>query len=366
MFERRQPLTRSANAALTRGALRPLPQGERAVTRRKALRIVAAAAGVPLLIAGVRATEPKMRAFTWRGQVLDAVSELTLWHNDANFAQATLFKVRAEIGRLERIFSLYIPESEISRLNAAGRLEKPSPDLRALVEESLRLSRLSDGAYDISVQPLWRLYEAHFWSHKHVEPDIVARAHDVARALVDFRAIENVPNRIAFARPGMGMTLNSIAQGYITDQIADMLHNEGFESAVVDLGEFRTLGRHPDGRPWRMAIGERGGAGTEGPTVELENMALAVSAGYGTTFEPSGRFHHIFDPHSGESANRVLNAAVIGPRATVADGLATALCVVGEAQAPKLLAAYPRTRAILTRLDGTTVSIAGSGAVAVG
>jgi thiamine biosynthesis lipoprotein len=333
-------------------------EGEREVTRRRVLRIVAAAAGVPLLIAGVRATAPKMQAFTWRGQVLDAVSELTLWHTDAGFAQATLVRVREEIARLERVFSLYIPESEISRLNAAGRLEKPSPELRALMSESLRLSALSGGAYDISVQPLWRLYEAHFWSRTHVEPDIVARAHDVARALVDFRGIENAPKTIAFARPGMAITLNASAQGYITDWIADMLRNEGFESAVVDLGEFRALGRHPDGRPWRMGIGERGG-GDDGPTVELENMALAVSAGYGTIFEPGGKFHHIFDPHTGESANRLLNVAVIGPRATAADGLATALCVVGEAYARALIAAYPGTRAILTRLDGTSVSIDG-------
>jgi thiamine biosynthesis lipoprotein len=91
--------------------------------------------------------------------------------------------------------------------------------------------------------------------------------------------------------------------------------------------------------------------------VELEDMALAVSGGYGTTFEPSGRFHHIFDPHTGASANSLVQAAVIGPSATAADGLATAICVAGEARAPTLLAAYPRTRAILTRLDGTSVTL---------
>jgi hypothetical protein len=63
------------------------------------LRIVAAAAGVPLLIAGVRATAPKPRAFTWRGQVLDAVSEVTLWHSDAAFAQTTIARVREEVAR---------------------------------------------------------------------------------------------------------------------------------------------------------------------------------------------------------------------------------------------------------------------------
>jgi thiamine biosynthesis lipoprotein len=92
-------------------------------------------------------------------------------------------------------------------------------------------------------------------------------------------------------------------------------------------------------------------------------MALAVSGGYGTTFEPTGRFHHIFDPHSGASANSLVDAAVIGPRATTANGLATALCVAGEARAAALLAAYPGTRAMLTRPDGTRVNVTAAGSV---
>src|SRR5205807_3753069 len=179
---------------------------------------------------------------------------------------------------------------------------------------------------------------------------ILARAHDVARALVDFRGIDSGSAAIGFARAGMAITLNSIAQGYITDAIADMLKNEGFESAVVDLGEYRTLGHHPDGRPWRLGIRNGTASGSVDRVIELEDMALAVSGGYGTTFEPSGRFHHIFDPHTGASANNLVDVAVISPRATAADELATAICVTGEARAPRLLAAYPRTWAILTRL----------------
>src|SRR5262249_38983300 len=71
-----------------------------------------------------------------------------------------------------------------------------------------------------------------------------------------------------------------------------------------------------------------------------------------------GRFHHIFDPHTGASANTLADAAVIGPRATAANGLATAICVAGEERAAALLAAYPGTRAICTRPDGTSVTIA--------
>lgn len=337
-------------------------RGEARLTRRRALRIVAAVAGLPLMIAGVRATAPKGQFFTWRGEVLGALSELTVWHTNAAFARATILKVRHEIERLEKIFSLYRPDSEISRLNAAGKLAKPSPELRKLVEVSQRLGDLSGGAFDISVQPLWRFYEAHFWSRTSIQPDIAAGAHDIARSLVNFREIDSGTAAISFARVGMAITLNGIAQGAVTDVVAGILRNEGFESAVVDLGEFRAIGRHPDGRSWRMGIGNDA-LKAEDRIVELEDMALAVSAGYGTTFEPNGRFNHIFDPRTGESANRLIKVAVIGPSATVADGLATAICVVGETRAAALLAAYPGTRAILRRMDGTwaTFSAGGNG-----
>ena len=328
------------------------------ITRRRALRIFAACAGLPLIIAGVRATAARAQMVSWQGAVLGAASELTLWHTDPAFARAALIKVKGEIGRLERIFSLYRPDSEISRLNADGKLINPTPELRELIEESQRLSELSGGAFDISVQPLWRLYEAHFWSRSEIQPDIAARARDVAQALVDFRRIDAGARSIAFAREGMAITLNSIAQGYITDTIADVLRNEGFESAVVDLGEFRTLGRDPDGRPFRIGIrnSER--------TLELEDMALAVSGGYGTTFDTSGRFHHIFDPRTGDSANTLSDVTVIGPSATTANGIATAICAGGEATAPTLLAAYPGMRAIVTRPDGSSAAYDTKGAAA--
>jgi len=329
-------------------------------TRRRAIRIVAAGAGLPLMIAAVRASAPPARMFHWQGEVLDAVSELTLWHTDAALCRRVIRKIEAEIARFERIFSLYRGDSEISRLNAAGELSRPAPELRALIEEGQRFGVLSAGSFDISVQPLWRLYEAHFWSHTEIVPDILARARDVARGLVDFRRIETSAKRIAFLREGMGITLNSIAQGFITDAIADMLRNEGFESAVVDLGEYHAIGRHPDGHPWRIGFQSALAPDAVGRTVELDDTALAVSGGYGTMFEPTGRFHHIFDPQTGASANKLADAAVIGPRAAAANALAVAICVAGEERAQALLAACPGTRAIVTRPDGTSAIIGAS------
>jgi FAD:protein FMN transferase len=356
----------------------PVSAARRGVTRRRAFRIVAAAAGLPLMIAAVRATVPAGQLFTWQGEVLGGLAELSLWHTDEATARRAMRKVEAEIARYESIFSLARAESEISRLNAAGSLARPSSELRTLMEEGRRFSVASAGAFDVSVQPLWRLYEAHFWSGRPVGDeapgdDILARARDVARALVDYREIEIGAGRIAFARPGMAVTLNSLAQGFITDAAADLLRNEGFETAFVDLGEIRALGRHPDGRAWRVGIRDgRPAAGANGvgnaspttdspePSVELADAAMAVSGGYGTTFEPSGRYHHIFDPSTGDSARALIDAAVIGPRATIANGVSTALCVTGEARAAALLAACPGYRAIVTKPDGTRAEVAGA------
>jgi FAD:protein FMN transferase len=327
------------------------------LTRRRAIRIVAAAAGLPLMIAAVRATAPPPQMFRWEGRVLDDEAELTLWHADAELCRRTIRKVRAEIARYERIFSLYDTDSEISRLNAEGSLAKPAGELATLVEMSQRFGVMSGGAFDITVQPLWRLYAAHFWSHADSAADIVARAHEVARSLVDFRRIEVGAKRIAFARPGMGITLNSVAQGFITDAIADLIRNEGFSQAVVDLGEFRTLGAHPDGRPWRIGVRNPPVADGEERVIEVSDMALAVSGGYGTTFEPTGRFHHIFDPTSGASANALADAAVIAESATTATALAVATCVLGEERAAALIKQFPGARAIATRVDGSLASI---------
>jgi thiamine biosynthesis lipoprotein len=99
---------------------------------------MAAAAGLPLLIAGVRAAAPKPRFFSWQGEVLGAASELTLWHWDEALARRAILKVRHEIERYEGIFSLY-RDSDVTRLNRDGFVAKPSPELIEVIDASQRL-----------------------------------------------------------------------------------------------------------------------------------------------------------------------------------------------------------------------------------
>jgi thiamine biosynthesis lipoprotein len=151
----------------------------------------------------------------------------------------------------------------------------------------------------------------------------------------------------------MAITLNGIAQGYITDRIADLLGQEGFEHAIVDVGETRTIGGAPEGGPWQVGIKGHPNAQQLSRTITIADQAISVSGGYGTRFGTSDS-HHIFDPSTGHSANRLLDVTVIAPRALQADGLSTSIYVAGEAAAPELLSQHIGARAIVTRLDGST------------
>lgn len=327
-------------------------------SRRRTLAVLGATLALPLGAAAAHRYTRRPDFVTWHGESLGGPAKLMLWHEDEAFARHTITRMRSEIERLENVFSLFQTDSEIAQLNRNGQLTRPSPDMVAVLGAACDIARTCNGAFDPTVQPLWRLYESHFRSAPATLSGPPAGQIETARRLVDYAQVEIGAGGIRFAKPGMAVTLNGIAQGYITDRIADLLREEGFDSTIVDVGETRALGAQPDGDPWTVAIVNPLSPSAIGRSIDLENSALAVSGGYGQRFGNSP-FHHIFDPATGLSANRLLDVAIIAPRAMLADGLSTALFVGGEAHAADLLKAYPGVRASGTRRDGTVFQAAG-------
>lgn len=332
---------------MTSGAIR----GKAAPSRRRFLKVAAVAASVPALAGGVRALAPRGKLYAWQLEVMGAFSELALWHDDPAVAGRTIGEVRAEVDRLNGIFSLFRHDSEISRLNRDGYLDNPSWELRDQLASGRRFSALTGGAFDVTVQPLWELYAAHFWTGTDTSRDIDSAARKVAERLVDYRLVDIGRRRIALPRPGMGVTLNSIGQGFVADRIADMLGEQGFTHVYADLGEIRLIGDNPDGRPWRIGLRDPKHPARCGRMLDLEDIGLAVSGGYGTPFEETGRYNHIFDPRTGLSADKMSAIAVTAPSAMIANGLATSIYVAGRERAAKILAAYPGAKAVVTTAD---------------
>jgi thiamine biosynthesis lipoprotein len=296
--------------------------------RRRFITIAAAATGLPLLLLprGRAAGAPWLRI--WTGSALGADAMLQIHHPDPAVADRLIERSLAEAQRLERVFSLYRTDSALSRLNRDGHLDDPPFDLLRLLGECARFSTLTDGAFDATVQPLWNLYAAHFArpdanpagpSRVAIETELTRVGH--ARVLLDARRIE-------FASPGMAVTLNGIAQGYVTDRIVDLLRDAGIASALVDMGETRAIGAYPGGQPWSIGLEDPGAPGRVAQRIDLIDRAVATSGGYGTQFDPAGRFNHIFDPSNGTTSWRYAAVSVIAADATTADALSTAFTLM--------------------------------------
>jgi thiamine biosynthesis lipoprotein len=293
---------------------------------------------------------------------LGAEASIRIVHPDRAFAEALIARCVSEIDRLEGVFSLYRGDSALTRLNAEGVLREPPVEFVELLGFALTVARQSDGAFDPTVQPLFRLYADHF-----AAPDAAAEgpsAETIGRVLerVGHRHVRVDAEGIRFMRSGMGITLNGIAQGYVTDRVADLLRQEGLTNVLVDLGEIRAIGGRADGDPWEAAVADPRDPGLRLLHVGLSDRdgmlpALSTSSGFGMRFDKAGRHHHLFDPGTGRSASRYLSVSVAAERAVVADALSTALSVLPSEHAGALVARHSPARAWHVSMQGTVTRI---------
>ena len=275
-------------------------------TRRRFLAISATA----LLCPTLGSAQP---VYTWQGAALGAKATVRLAHPDAKAISA---RVAVEISRLEDIFSLYRPQSALSQLNRTGVLQAPPFELLECLSLAGAVHRASGGRFDPTIQPLWACFaEA---SATGVLPKEEARAK--AHAQVGWGRVQLGSASITM-RPGMALTLNGIAQGYIADQVADMLSAEGLTNILIDTGEFRALGTQPGGTAWPVEL-------AAGGEVPLAARALATSAPLGTTFDEAGQIGHILDPRSGLQFRSIWQEITVSANsAALADALSTAACL---------------------------------------
>ena len=251
----------------------------------------------------------------WQGVALGAHADLRLIGLPLRDAERLLLAARAEIERLELQFSLYRTDSALARLNAAGILEQPGPDMLELCSLVSTIHQASSGRFDPSVQPLWMAY-----ARAGGVPDRIAMA--AARAATGWSRVEISADRIRL-RPGGALTFNGIAQGFITDRVVSLLKARGLEAGLVSVGEISAIGASPSGKDWTIGLADY----EDGPadaTIHLRDKAVATSSAHGTVFG-TGREGHILDPESGMAAPaNWRRVSVMHRSAAIADGLSTA------------------------------------------
>ena len=260
----------------------------------------------------------------WNGILLGTNVGFSFAHPDRREAEKLFSLCVRDIQRLESIFTLYDSHSDLSRLNRDGVLDQPPQDLINILEQAKDYHRITGGAFDITVQPLWDLYKDLSYppSPQDLKP-VLSR--------IGMDHVSWTKNQIRFDRPGMAITLNGIAQGYITDRITDILKDQGLTSVLVELGEKRSIGPRPDGRPWQLALQSHG---TVYDVIDLQDKALATSSGSGLTFGNGA--HHIFNPCTGRNPSPEKTLSVVAETATAADALSTGLLCLPQTQAEQI------------------------------
>ncbi len=327
-----------------------------AMSRRRFITFVAAAAGLPLLL---KVGGAQARPVRWDGTALGAPASIQLYHTDEIQARAAIAAGLDELKRLEAIFSVYRADSSISMLNREGVLENAPDDFITMLTRALLLAKISDGVYDPTVQPVWQLYFRHFTTSNPDPAGPAPRDLTAALGLVDWRAVEVDAghNRVSFARSGMGLTLNSGAQGYITDRVADVLRAHGFDRMLVDMGEPRALSTKPDGSAWRIGIANPADPSRTVATLDVVDKCVSTSGGYGTLFDSAGAFTHLINTRTGSTAPALLGVSVVADTGTIADGLSTAMLMAPVERRLAILKAAGGLKAIYVTPEGVVSTV---------
>jgi len=256
------------------------------------------------------------------------------------------------VEQLEDIMSDYREESELVRLSreAVAAPKVVSPELFFVLERAAHFSRLSGGAFDVTIGPVVQLWREARRTKRLPAPVELAQA----RAAVDYRNVELDPaaRTVHLRRSGMRLDLGAIAKGYAADEALKVLQSRGYRSALVDAGGDIALGGAPPGAPgWKIAIDMAGPKGEDLPcTLVLHGLGIATSGDRFQFVEVEGeRYSHIVNPQDGLGLKDSFSTTVIAGDAITADVLATTLSVMPVTEALKLVESLAGASAYLAR-----------------
>lgn len=317
----------------------------------------------------------------WQGIALGAHTSIALVNQDQEQSRRVLRAAINEIERLERVFSLYRQGSSVVRLNQQGRLEAPSPDLLVLLGQVASINRATDGAFDPTVQSYWQglasQQTAAVEKGFKVVPTsraIPGEAVAVLSESANWKHVRYNSSEVAFGRPDMAITLNGIAQGYVTERIANLFREHGYHDVLVDIGEIAALGHREDAQAWKVGIAERQDGAAE-ESVALTDLSVATSAPLGQIFDARMEVTdtgtgdakaatadvatgHIINPRTGAPCiSPWRRLSVIHRSATVADGLSTGLVMHDKAGIKRALVHYPGARVLAMSAQGEHLDV---------
>lgn len=302
-----------------------------------------------LLLLSAAGCDRMAQPYTRSGFALDTVIGITVYDTEKSHAESVLDKAYALCGSYEKLFGISDPQSDVYRLNHAdGEKVKVSDDTYALLKQSVTYAEISGGLLDVTIQPLYALWDFQNETHENIPDDTLLQE---AAAKVDYRNIEFYPDNEIALSSGAQVNLGAVAKGYIADRIKEFLLREGISSALINLGgNIQTIGTKPDGSPFRIGLqtpfDDTGAVLAE---VDVNDRSVVTSGTYQRYFTLNGtNYHHILDPYTGYPAENGLNAAVVITDSSVdADAYSTICMLLGYDKACDLISSLDQTEAYL-------------------
>jgi FAD:protein FMN transferase len=255
----------------------------------------------------------------------------------------------AEIRRVEALMTSWDPKSVLSEVSAnAGIRPVTAPtELLDIIEESNRVSALSEGKFNILTQSLMGLYNHRANPPRVPDPDEIARR----LPLLDLRSLvmDRQKGTLYLAKSGMQIGLGAIAKGYGVDRAAQVLKANGIKDFIVDGGGNLFVSGKKGQSSWNVAVRDPRAEGHSFASLDVNGeTGISTSGDYEKSFIVGNRrYHHILDPSTGYPAEGIVSATVIHKTAERADALSTAVFVMGLKEGMRLIEADPDAEAIL-------------------
>lgn len=283
--------------------------------------------------------------------IMGTAVTVELWHEEPAQGRALIAAVMTEMHRIDRLMSSYVPESELSLVNAAAATGHItiSQELYDLIAQAQEYSDLTGGAFDITYASAGQYYDY----RKGKKPDRELLASTLPA--INYHHVQLIPGQttIHYSQPGVRIDLGGIAKGYAVDRCIAILQKGGVSNALVTAGgDTRVIGSHWD-HPWMIGIRDPRNREALVARIPLENVAISTSGDYERYFEEDGiRYHHILDPGTGSSPHSLHSVTIIGTNATHTDALSTSVFVMGISKGMALVNSLPDTEAILIDQSG--------------
>ncbi|RLB10371.1 MAG: FAD:protein FMN transferase [Deltaproteobacteria bacterium] len=274
---------------------------------------------------------------------------MTLFHPSKARAEEAIEKAFDEINILSKELSRFNSISAVAQLNNEGRLNDIPPHMVELIKRSLNYYKLSNGSFDVTVKPIIDLFQKRFSNGSRPKE---AEINDRLR-LIGSNKIEFSGKKIFFKEPGMGITLDGIAKGYIVDHAAQVLNRHGIKNYLINAGgDIRVAGIKANRKPWTIAVQDPNKKGNYPAIIHMSKGAIATSGSYEIYFDKEKMFYHIVDPQTGLSPRSDVSVSIISRTCVDADALSTAVFVMEPRDGIRFVNSLPGRETLIITKNG--------------